>query len=140
MRNMARRDVVVSLSAMLAGVLLPSLGPATGQMPGSQAGSLLNILVPDIAAASHLGRAYLNAHPAELDPQRLVDRVLGSLRLASGADAIDSTPKAVLIASVRRVVIDDYLAGRVVDIDGWVLSVTEARLYALATLADANVR
>jgi len=37
-------------------------------------------------------------------------------------------------------VIDDYRTGRVVDIDGWVLSITEARLYALAALADVNVR
>jgi hypothetical protein len=140
MSNIARRDVFVSLAAMLAGVLLPSLGPATGQMPVSPAGGLLKILVPDIAAASRLGRAYLTAHPAELDLQRLIDGVLGSLRLPGGADAIDSTPEAVLIARVRRFVIDDYLAGRVVDVDGWVLSITEARLYALAALADANVR
>ena len=82
----------------------------------------------------------MTAHPAELDLQRLVDGVLGPLRLPGGADAIDSTPEAVLIARARRVVIDDYLAGRVVDIDGWVLSITEARLYALAALADVNVR
>ena len=140
MNNIARRHVLVSLAAMLAGVMLPSLGPAAGEVPGSQAVGLLNILVPDTAAAGRLGRAYLTAHPAELDLQRLVDGVLGPMRLSGGADAIDSTPEAELIARIRRLVIDDYLAGRIVDIDGWVLSITEARLYALAALADDKVR
>ena len=140
MNNIARRHVLVSLAAMLAGVMLPSLGPAAGEVPGSQAVGLLNILVPDTAAAGLLGRAYMTAHPAELDVQRLVDGVLGPMRLSGGADAIDSTPEAELIARIRRVVIDDYLAGRIVNIDGWVLSITEARLYALAALADDKVR
>lgn len=140
MDNIARRNVLVSLAAMLAGVMLPSLGLAAGQVSGSQIGGLLNILVPDLAAAGRLGRSYLSAHPAELDSQRLADGVLGPLRLPAAADAIDSTPETVLIARARRVVVDDYVAGRVVDIDGWVLSITEARLYALAALADGNLR
>ena len=118
----------------------PSLGPFAGQALNSQLGSLLNILISDFAAAGRLGRAYLTAHPAELDLQRLVEDVLGSLRLQAAAGAIDSSPEAVMIARARRVVIDDYLAGRVVNIDGWVLSITEARLYALAALADRNAR
>jgi hypothetical protein len=140
MNNIARRDVLVSFAAMLAGVMLPSSGPVAGEVPGSQAVGLLNVLVPDIAAGGRLGRAYLTAHPDELDLQRLVNGVFGPMRLSGGADAIDSTPEAVLIARVRRVVIDDYLAGRIVNIDGWVLSITEARLYALAALADDKVR
>ena len=140
MNNIARRDVLVSFAAMLAGVMLPSPGPVAGEVPGSQAVGLLNVLVPDIAAGGRLGRAYLTAHPDELDLQRLVNGVFGPMRLSGGADAIDSTPEAVLIARVRRVVIDDYLAGRIVNIDGWVLSITEARLYALAALADDKVR
>ncbi|MGB5334331.1 MAG: hypothetical protein WBN07_01830 [Woeseiaceae bacterium] len=140
MNNIARRDVLVAFAAMLAGVMLPSPGPVAGEVPGSQAVGLLNVLVPDIAAGGRLGRAYLTAHPDELDLQRLVNGVLGPMRLSGGADAIDSIPEAVLIARVRRVVIDDYLAGRIVNIDGWVLSITEARLYALAALADDKVR
>ncbi len=140
MNNIARRDFFSSLAAMLAGVMLPSLGPVAGQALNSQLGSLLNILISDFAAAGRLGRAYLTAHPAELDLQRLVEDVLGSLRLQAAAGAIDSSSEAVMIARARRVVIDDYLAGRVVNIDGWVLSITEARLYALAALADRNAR
>ena len=140
MNNIARRHVLASLAAMLAGVMLPICGPGAGEVPGSQAVGLVDILVPDTAAAGRLGRAYLTTRPGELDLQRLVDGVLGPLRLSGGADAIDSTPEAVLIARIRRVVIDDYLAGRIVNIDGWVLSITEARLYALAALADDKVR
>ena len=140
MNNIARRDFFVSLAAMLAGVMLPSLGPAEGQVPNSQPGDLLNILVSDIAAAGRLGRSYLTAHPGELDLHRLVEDVLRPLRLPAAVDAIDSSPEAVLIGRARRVVMDDYLAGRVVNIDGWVLSITEARLYALSALADGNLR
>ena len=140
MIRMTRRHVFVSLAGMVAGVMLPPLGLTAGQLSGGQVDVLLNILVPDMAAAGRLGRSYLTAHPTELDLQRLVDDVPGPLRLASGTDSIDSIPKAVLIARARRVVIDDYRTGRVVDIDGWVLSITEARLYALAALADVNVR
>ena len=125
---------------MLAGVMLPSLGLATGQLSGSQVAGLLNILVPDMAAAGRFGQSYLTAHPVERDFQQLADSVLGSLRLPTTAEAVDSNPKPVLIARARQVVIDDYVAGRVVEIDGWVLSITEARLYALAALADGSLR
>ncbi len=137
---MRRRDVIASLAAMVAGVMLPSLGLTAGQVSGSQVDGLLNVLVPDVAAAGRLGRSYLTAHPAELDFQRLADGVLGPFRLPAPADAIDSIPESVLIARARRVVADDYVSGRVVHIDGWVLSITEARLYALAVLADDNPR
>ena len=86
MNSIARRDVVIALAAMLAGVMLPSLGPAAGQVPNSQPGGLLNILVPDTAAAGRLGRAYLTAHPDELDLQRLVGGVLEPMRLSGGAE------------------------------------------------------
>ncbi len=140
MHNLARRNVLVSLATTLAGMMLPSLRLVAGQVPGSQPDGLLKILVPDTEAAARLGRVYLAAHPTELDLQRLVDGVLRRQDLPATADAIDSTPEAVLIARARRVVVDDYLAGRVVNIDGWVLSITEARLYALAALAEGNVR
>jgi hypothetical protein len=140
MIKMGRRDVVISLAAMVAGVMLPSLGLSAGQVSGSQVDGLLNILVPDMAAAGRLGRSYLTAQPAELDFQRLADDVLGSLLLPVAAEAINSTPESVLIARAKQVVADDYVAGRVVDIDGWVLSITEARLYALAAFAGGNLR
>jgi hypothetical protein len=137
---MARRHVFASLAAMLAGVMLPSLGLPEDQVSGSPVDGLLSVLVPDIAAAGRLGRSYLTAHPAELDFRRLADGVLRSLRLPAAADAINSTPESVLIGRAKRVVVDDYVAGRVVDIDGWVLSITEARLYALAALAGGKPR
>jgi hypothetical protein len=137
---MTRRDFFVSLAATVAGLMLPSLGLTAGQVSGSQVDGLLNILVPDLTAAGRLGRFYLTAYPAELDFDRLADGALGPFRLHAAADAIDSTPESVLISRAKRIVADDYIAGRVVDIDGWVLSITEARFYALAALADGNLR
>jgi hypothetical protein len=45
-----------------------------------------------------------------------------------------------LVARARRAVTDEYVSGRVVDVDGWVLSLTEARLYALTVFDNVNVR
>ena len=139
MSDIARRKVLVSLAATLAGVMLPSVGLAAQPVLDSQElDGLLNTLVPDIAAAARLGRAYLAAHPAELDPQRLVGGLLRDLRLPAVEDALDSTPGAALVAKARRVVADDYLVGRVVIVDGWLLSITEARLYALARMLPTS--
>ena len=140
MIKMRRRDIFLSVAAMVTGMVLPSLGLTAGQMSGSQVDGVLNILVPDMAAAGRLGRSYLAAHPAEVDFQRLADGVVGPLLLPTAAYAVNSTPESELIASARRLVVDDYVAGRIVDIDGWVVSITEARLYALAALADGNLR
>jgi hypothetical protein len=70
-------------------------------------------LAVNSAAARAIGAAYLRAHPND----SLTD-----------ARAIATQPRAHIAARVR----EDFAAGRVVLLDGWMLSVTEARLCALA--------
>jgi hypothetical protein len=55
--------------------------------------------------------------------------------LAFPAGDIDRLSDAELRTAVDRLVRNDFAQGRIVRVDGWILSLTEARLCALAALA-----
>lgn len=131
---------MVSLGAMFVSVVLAPCKLVAGDISNGGNGRLLKILVPDLAAAKRLGQAYLASHPNEFDHRLLTDGVLDALRIWGGPGAIGSIQESVLVARARRALTDDYLAGRVVDVDGWVLSLTEARLYALTVVDNGKVR
>jgi len=76
---------------------------------------------PDSAAA--IGRAYLEVAPDEGDVHHLTSTLRSHL------------PAGPLRAAVAQRVHDDFDSQRVVTVDGWVLSQTEARLCAIAALA-----
>ena len=78
---------------------------------------------------ARFGTAYLDAHPAERDPAVLFQALLD---VTAGADP-QRDPGATL-AALERAVRWEYRTGDVVSVDGWLLSRSEARLYALATL------
>jgi hypothetical protein len=86
----------------------------------------LRSLVRHPAAAARLGRAYLRLHPDEATPARLVRHLLGEL--ASVSPEIAGRRIAQGIAA-------DFDAGRVTRVQGWILSRTEARLFALVALS-----
>jgi hypothetical protein len=90
-------------SGLFGGLLfsLPTQTPAMARAPFA-----------DSAAARAIGAAYLRAYPHDA----LAD-ARAAARLA----------RTEIAARVR----DDFAAGRVVMLDGWMLSVTEARLCAL---------
>jgi hypothetical protein len=125
---------------MFVSVVLAPCKLVAGDISNGGNGRLLTILVPDLAAAKRLGQAYLASHPNEFDHRLLTDGVLAALRIWGGPGAIGSIQESVLVARARRALTDDYLAARVVDVDGWVLSLTEARLYALTVIDDGKVR
>jgi hypothetical protein len=87
-------------------------------------------LFPDREAAMAVGAAYLNAHPGEADERQLVRRLSASHR---------AWPRLRRTAEIRRLARGqarrDYAVGRMVAVDGWYLSRTEARLCALTTFA-----
>jgi hypothetical protein len=106
--------------------------PAAGDRPA--AARLLALLGrPDSAAV--VGRAYLASHPAEADRDRLAVRLDQAVR-CQGCDparARTGQLRAALAGQIRA----DFAAARVVMVDGWVLSETEARLCGLAALSAA---
>jgi hypothetical protein len=83
-------------------------------------------------SARIVGTAYLDRVPSEASATRLLDGIAARLPEGRGTirEASDDDLRAFLAASIRS----DFEDDRVVEVDGWVLSPTEARLYALTTL------
>jgi len=82
-----------------------------------------------IAAARAIGEAYLRQRKVEATRAAIIEHTAGAQQILAGA----RTEKAALTAlasAVRR----DFLEGRIVQLDGWVLSRTEVELCALTLL------
>jgi hypothetical protein len=77
----------------------------------------------DAPTLRHIGKSYRTTTPAEAEEQKLI-----SLLNTDGSQASD--PAHQLDAKARQ----DYAAGKTVTIDGWMISVTEARQCALYSL------
>lgn len=84
------------------------------------------------ALAARIGTLYLEAVPRERSQQRLAEMVLGVRRPESTFDP------ATMVAHVRARRDRDYLDGDLVAINGWLLTRTEARLCALASLSASS--
>jgi hypothetical protein len=121
------RRSCVRLFISLLGVL--SLGPASGASEGSLAAAQLETWLQrigpdrlgDAAALSRLGAIYLAAHPAEQQPEHLSRLILGD-----SAAPVES----VLIERIAQ----DWSQHDVTQVEGWVLSRTEARICAAVHL------
>ncbi|UEM22355.1 hypothetical protein JL100_006305 [Skermanella mucosa] len=125
---MNRRELLATATATAtaAAVLLcGSPGPArAAALPEARR---LLALLRSPAAARRIGRAYLETAADEADPAKLVTLIVGD-----GADG--GTADGDLLRHVAERQRADFAAGRTVKLDGWVLSRTEARLYALAAV------
>jgi hypothetical protein len=84
--------------------------------------------------AKVVGLAYLQQLPEERDPNVLLDRIFEGVtdRRSVLTAAGTGRRRAILLEQTR----DDFAMGRTVKIDGWILSLTEARLCALVALTD----
>ncbi len=106
-------------------------GPSTQDTTSMAARKLIGLL-GNRASASVVGRAYLSVRPAEKDARRLVSLLTADrLPLAALLDADAQT----LRARVQAALSEDFAQGQTVDVQGWMLSVTESRLCALAALS-----
>jgi hypothetical protein len=125
-----RRQFITAALGLVAGTLLPA-----GRLAADAgAGNLVGMLA-DPAAAARVGRAYLDAVPAEADADLLVEHLVDSLRARGGA--LPSDPEA-LRPALADLVQDEYITAELVAVDGWPLAPSEARLYALAALAGGG--
>src|SRR5690606_29257250 len=79
-----------------------------------------------------VGRRYLALAHEPADAAALAARVAGNPRGYARLCAADAVALRALVARQER---RDFAAGRTVTVDGWVLSLTEARLCAIAALA-----
>ena len=81
-------------------------------------------LLPDRESAAIVGEYYLDTRPQERDVGVLVSCIKGRRK----------NLRDLLHASIKT----DFDRGQVVQVNGWVLSETEARLCALAALARSS--
>jgi hypothetical protein len=86
----------------------------------------------DLHCPETIGDACLRALPAsEASPDHLARMILAELSTTACGDL---TSIAALRRSVQERVQDDFGCGRIVYVDGWMLSLTETRIYALSAL------
>lgn len=129
MKPLARRTVLRALLA--AGPVLLGFLPRFGwtNPPANDTQSMLVTVVlnmpGDGEAARAVGRAYLAAYPSE-ERQSIV------AGLESAAARIGKLRGETLFDALKRASRADFAAGETVEVEGWILSRTEARVYALA--------
>jgi hypothetical protein len=96
----------------------------------SKTTAMLTGMFRNIESARTVGNEYLRANPNDAD-RVLLEGVL-SVSSARHRHCVDQPElRAAVVSRVRS----DYEFGRVVNVDGWILSQTEARLCALVTLS-----
>jgi len=91
-------------------------------------------LLPHGRSAALIGARFLATHPQEADLDTLV------VRLGLSADALPPPLSPQLMAAARAIEalhIDDFRNDRLIEIEGWSLSVTELRLAAVVHLASS---
>jgi hypothetical protein len=89
--------------------------------------------LPSSEGSRAVAESYLRAFPAERNAETL--RRLLSASIASNG-AVVAAELGDPLDLLRRQVRADFAAGEVVQVRGWVLSRSEARLAALRSLAD----
>lgn len=123
----SRRDALVLIAAAAA-----ASAPVASHVPVGDMESAILAVFGNRVAAGRLGHAVLAALPASAGRATLRGAILDDLALGDGDAAragVDEI-RARLSQRVRA----DFAAGRTRTVDGWVLSVTETHLYALAAL------
>ena len=86
-------------------------------------------------AVVRLGKIYLQAFPAEGDSSVLLAEIDGLIAANLDSGNLEVAEPREVGAALERAVRAEYAAGKVVTVSGWVLSVTEVRLYAAVALA-----
>ena len=125
-----RRDFLQGSAAFFAAWLLGACSPKAPDSDTS-ATDRYDAFFSFRQAAEEIGHHYIDDYPAEALEDALKDMIDRSLGEVGSLTSADQEQLAELVRlAIRR----DFKAGRTVTIDGWMLSVTEARLCALMAL------
>lgn len=122
----------VCLGAMVKPALLGASPTADGRPEVRVAADLVRTTVPHHRNAARLGAAYLRIAPQESDVAHLVNALTAGE--ADSEIGNDRTSRDMVRSTVRRRIKTDFERGALVQVDGWIMSVTEVRLAALAYL------
>ncbi len=83
-------------------------------------------------SARAIGREYLKLMPREADSATLVSLIAGGV--PGGTSALTRASENELRQMIAARMVGDFAGERTAELDGWVLSATEARLCALVAL------
>jgi hypothetical protein len=120
--------ILASITAWPFGVIpLLSSEQANGQYSFRY---LLLSLFGDLKSASAIGSACLNYLPTSTAEQ-LANEILA----IASCDAEAMKNREALRRQIINRVRGDFAKGAIISVDGWLLSLTEARVYALVTLS-----
>jgi hypothetical protein len=136
-QRLGRRTFLLGAAGLAASLVWRSAGswPFLGASP-SRSERLATFLKHEESARS-LGREYLRAVPAEASPELLTVRVAEGL--PGGLGTIDTVSDGRLRELLLAATAGDFRDLRTVELRGWVLARTEARLCALAALEAVSV-
>jgi hypothetical protein len=128
-RVMALMAVLLSAEAIGFDRLVPFLAARGGRVRATAGHDGLAALCSDLRCPGALGKSCLRALPAVgTSPEQLERLILADMPEAGNRSAMGL--RHYLRAQSRR----DFRDGRIVTVGGWMLSLTETRLYALAAL------
>ena len=133
-RCLSRRVVVGFLASAAAWPVVPPMGSLQPNLPTSLQCMLLS-LFGNLRGVCKIGVACLNSLPrGESTLQWLTKEVsavtLGNIETIKSKDEM----KLRIVDRVRH----DFAQGAIIEVDGWLLSLTEARVYALVSLASSG--
>jgi hypothetical protein len=129
-QSLSRRHFILSVLSGLAAVKLAGCG----SLPESNPLALrLSQTIGDADATSYFGRLYLERYPEEAEIERLLERIDKEL-IGEFSQGMHSDKPQLLAEHLDKQVRSDYRRGEVVRVDDWLLSRTEARIYACFVL------
>ena len=91
---------------------------------------LLKEIAPDEEIAEIVGKAYLKNRPEEADPQLLLERIFSG-------DERDFEDSSFVAKGLKERIRRDFEEHRTIELNRWLLSETEARVFALISIAGA---
>ena len=132
--SITRRRFMAAGVAVLGSLGLTALRPWRALVrivaPSEEARLMGLFAHPESARA--VGMRYLETYRSDASPAGLLERLTRSLSVERSIHELDDEAlRARLLSCIRS----DFESGRVVDLDGWVVSSTEADICALVALA-----
>ena len=129
--NHSRRKFVYHMLCWIAGSsVIGCENSSQPFVPSTKRVMWLKEILPFLEPAARLGDAYLSAYPAEKDSNQLYNNIDKALRAKIKSD--HQTPYSV--QNISDAIQADYMRNETVLVDKWILSRTEARIYALVSL------
>jgi hypothetical protein len=132
----ARRSVLLAVAgwalAPFTALARPPRGAAAASNPEARLLARIVAFFGEPASAAALGAAYLCQAPEDAEPGHLVARLFPDTSSA----VLERWSDSALRSALARRLIEDFAHSRTVILQGWVLSRSEARLFAAAALAQ----